>query len=259
MRDIDLDDLLQDERAHRWAVLHGDCPDCASDADMIAALEPVQPFAGSADAENWTGAPPVLTAEGEVATLLAGQFRVEDRAATQAALRELFAGDGPDHLDVVPTTDGPWVRGCLWWSGPPVAGRSYLAFEATSHERFQWLEYRLSRLWPPVFRGMHGSQWLRDDQLDHVPHLGERPEGWGLPPTRQALRRRIEIAEAAWVLAPSALFDGAVPRDLAATIEGRDLVATALADAVRRPAGEVGGVASFNGDRVMALLGGAEK
>jgi len=111
----------------------------------------------------------VLTAEGETASLVSGRFRVEDRAATEATLRDLFAGDGPDHLEVVPMTDGPWLRSCLWWSGPAVDGTFDLAFEATSYERFQWLDYRLARLWPPVYRGMYGSQWLKDFELDHAP------------------------------------------------------------------------------------------
>lgn len=247
MREAEIDALLRNGRAHRRAVIDGDCPECASHEVMVAALEPVRPLVD----RGWPpeAAPPVLTAEGELAVLVSGMFRVEDPVVTDAALRDLFAGDGPDHLDIVDTPAGPWLRGCLWWEDGEDSRASHLAFEATSQERFQWMDYRLERLWPPVFRGMHGSAWLSDAELDREPLLG-RPAAWGLPPTRAALRRRIIATEREWCATPSPLLDGAVPAELGATAAGLDRIAVMLAEAVRRPAAEVGGVASFNPARV---------
>lgn len=185
--------------------------------------------------------------------------RVEDREATQAVPHGLFSGHGPEHLDVIDTPSGSWVRGCVWWDDtePSTAEGGYLAFEATSSARFQWIDYRLQRLWPPAFRSGHSTGPLTDTALDGPPFMCARPAGWEPSPVRRALRERIIDAERAWIRAPAALLSGAVPLETARDEMGRARVAGVLAQATRRPGAEVGGASSFNVDRVLALLGRA--
>ncbi|CAN5271691.1 hypothetical protein BH20ACT8_BH20ACT8_02440 [soil metagenome] len=101
----------------------------------------------------------------------------------------------------------------------------------------------------------HSSGPVTDAALDWPPFMCSRSAAWGPPPARHALRERIIDAERAWVRAPAALLDGAVPLEIARDEAGRARVASVLADATRRPGAEVGGASAFNVERVLALLG----
>lgn len=231
---------ITDEYEHRRLAVEGKCPDCASPDEMRAEL--AKPYLYEPD----DGLVHLLTPEGELAGDVSARYRVDDLAATAQALHGLWPADGPDHVDVLDTSDGPWVRGCVW-----ICADGELHLSATSYTSYQRMNYELEMLWPPVWGGMSASDFPKWATLGRSV-LCERPADWPVNPAHRALRELIAATEQRWLVTPTPLFDGRAPCEVARSPGGLDRVLD-LMQGSDIPA-EVGALAAFDFERLERAL-----
>ena len=169
------------ERIHRLAVLHELCPDCddgpgaPSRREWLSRLAEADP-----DPPGTLPSGTLWTPEGEVASFVHGEFRVDDRPAFESWAASEFTVVGRAYAHVVMVADEVWPRGLFWFED------DRLHLETSSCRRYNHLEAVFEHVWPPVFREGRIIAPL-DDRLDEP----FRPT-WPEPPAEASVFNRLQ-------------------------------------------------------------------